>query len=186
MPSITRTLGALLAGVLSVAACDTAPTAAPIAAARPNVASASAHEVEESLISLDGVHFSFACSVDGEPIDPEQGELVAMQGQIYEKFTTRRDAMGGYHVTLQVMPVGLSGVGVTSGETFRAIEREQAAYNQTQAGFNGAWRSELKLTGTETGRVLWLVSTGTYRLSAEGDLVVEREALTTRCRPARG
>jgi hypothetical protein len=185
MKFMTRWMPALVAGAMMLTGCNTDSTVAPLL---PQVessvfASAAEHTVEERLTDFDGVFFSFACSADGVPIDPEEGELVRMQGQLYQKHTTRRDAQGGFHITLQSMPVGLVGFGVTSGEEFRVIEREHASYNQTKAGYNGAWRAELKMTGQDTKRTFWLVFSGNYRLSAEGDLVVERESQTVVCRP---
>lgn len=187
MKSLTRLMPAVVAGAIMLTGCDRAPTDVPMFVdAASNIAVAAPdHTVEESLTDFDGVYFSFACSVDGEPLEDSDGELVRMQGKLYEKYTTRRDAMGGYHITRQTMPVGLTGTGETSGEEFRAVEQEHATYNQTQAGFNGAWRAELKLTGKDTGRTFWLVFSGNYRLSADGNLVVERGEQTVVCRPGR-
>jgi hypothetical protein len=184
MKSMNRWMPSVLAGAILIAGCDRAPTAVPLfAEPATNVSPTAADRVvEESLVDFDGVFFSFACSADGEPLDSHDGELVRMQGKVYEKYTTRRDAMGGYHITLQRMPVGLRGIGETSGEEFRAIERQHATYNQMLAGATGAWRAELKLTGKETGRVFWLVTSGNYRLTADGDVVVERDKQTVVCR----
>lgn len=187
MKYLTRLMPAVVAGAIMLTGCDRAPTDIPmIVDAASNIAVAAPdHTVEESLIDFDGLYFSFSCSPDGEPLEYHEGELVRMQGKLYEKFTTRRDAMGGYHITFQSMPVGLFGIGETSGEEFRAVEQEHATYNQTQAGFNGAWRAELKLTGKDTGRTFWLVFSGNYRLSADGELVVVRDEQTVVCRPGR-
>ena len=183
MKPVNRWMPAVLAGAMLIA-CDRAPTDAPLFTAPATNATAAAADriVEESLIDYDGVFFSFACSADGEPLESHEGELVRMQGHVYEKFTTRRDAMGGYHITLQRMPVELKGTGETSGEEFRAIERQHATYSQKLTGFNGAWRAELKLTGKETKRTFWMVSTGNYRLTAEDEVVVERDKQTIRCK----
>jgi hypothetical protein len=184
MKSITRWMPALVAGLVLVSACDSAPATAPLAAstARPVVAAAAEHQVEEALYQMEGVYVTFGCTADGVPPEDHEGELIALQGQIYERFALRRDAMGGYHITQQVMPVGLSGVSVVSGEEFRVVERAHEAYNQTQAGFNGRWRYEVRLTGTQTKRTFLLIASGMYRLSAEGDIVVERDEFTTVCR----
>jgi hypothetical protein len=180
-------LPALLIGAVFVTACDRAPTDVPPFDASSLVArSAAEHSVEESLTDFDGVYVAFACSAEGEALEPHEGELVRMHGQLYQKYAVRRDAVGGFHVTFQTMPVGLGGVGETSGEEFRAVERQHATYNQTASGYTGAWRSEQKLTGKESGRVFWLLVTGTYRLSADGGVVVDRERHTVECRPAHG
>ena len=184
MKSMNRWMPAVLAGAILIAGCDRTPTDVPLFPEPATNVSASAADrtVEESLVDFDGVYFSFACSADGEPLDSHEGELVRMHGQMYEKYTTRRDAMGGYHITLQRMPVGLGGIGETSGEAFRAIERQHATYNQKLSGATGAWRAELKLTGKDTGRTFWLVSSGNYRLYADGGVVVEREKQTVECK----
>lgn len=179
-------LPALLIAAVFVTACDRVPTDLPLLvdASSHLARSAAEHVVEESLTDLDGVYVAFSCSAEGEALEPHEGELVRLHGQLYQKSAVRRDAAGGFHVTFQTMPVGLGGIGETSGEEFRAVERQHATYNQMASGYTGAWRSEQKLTGKETGRVFWLVVSGTYRLSADGAVVVDRERQIIACRAA--
>jgi hypothetical protein len=187
MKSLIHMLPVMLAGALIMTACDRSPTASPMLLQDEMFVARSAadHEVEESLTDMDGVFFTFACSPEGQPLEQDEGELVRMQGHIYQKYTVRRDAQDGFHITFQTMPVGLAGTGVTSGEPFRVVEREHGTHNQTQAGLNGAWRSELKLTGKDTGRTFWLVFSGNYRVSSDGGIIVDRDRQTVSCKPGR-
>jgi len=185
----TRPTPALVAALLlATVACADQPITAPLPAlaAAPASAAIPDHEIEEVLYDFDGVHVPFGCSDDGAPLEPGEGELVRLRGQLYEKYAVRRDANGGVHVTIQTMPVGMGGTGETSGEEFRVKEQGHATYGQTHAGSNGSWRETLTLAGRETGRTFALVVSGNYRLSADGDVVAERDGYTVTCKPGRG
>jgi hypothetical protein len=174
-------------GGLALAACESVPTdiEAPMTNAQFSGAAAE-RTVDESLYDLTGVYFAFSCSAEGESLPDHEGELVLMEGQIYERMTLLQDAVGEYHYTLHTMPVGLRGIGVTSGEEFRVIERDHAVANQRLAAGNGSYRQELKMVGRETRRTFWMVASGFYRISANGDVLVERDTLRTECKPTRG
>lgn len=185
----TRSTPAVVAALLlATVACAESPITAPphALATTPARAGSPDHEIEEMLYDLDGVLVPFGCSDDGSPLAPGEGELVRLTGQLYEKTAVRRDANGGVHVTIQTMPVGMGGTGETSGEEFRVKEQGHAAYGQTHAGSNGSWRETLTLTGRVSGRTFSLIVSGNYRLSAEGEVVVERDGYAVACKPARG
>jgi len=80
------------------------------------------------------------------------------------------------------MPVGLRGTGEWSGEEFRVSEENRGVANQRLAGGAGTYRQELKMVGRDTHRTFWLVATGGYIVSADGDLIVSRSALSVDCR----
>ena len=184
-----RWIPAALAGAVLITACADAPTASRSIdrpTASPTASSSPEHSVEEALYDMDGSSYRFACTADGEPAEEDEGELVRMHGQIYEKYATRHDANGGVHLTIQTMPVGLGGIGEESGEAFRVKEQQHAAYSARLSGLTGAWRSELKLTGLETGRTFFMVVRGNYRVSMEGTVVVERVSTSISCKVGRG
>lgn len=187
MKSVPRWMSILGIGGLALGACESAPSdiQAPMTDAQFSQMAAE-RTVEESLYDLTGVYFTFSCSADGESLPDHEGELVLMEGQIYERITLLLDAAGEYHYTLHTMPVGLRGTGVTSGEEFRVIERDHAVANQRLAAGNGSYRQELKIVGRETGRTFWMVASGFYRISANGDVLVEHDTVRTECKPARG
>jgi hypothetical protein len=179
MTDAIRRFAVLAAATAALAACDAAPTEVQ----DPPLAFAAAERiVEESLYDLSGVQFAFACSDDGEELPIDQGELIAIEGQIYEKITLLRDGKGEYHYTLHTMPVGLRGVGVESGEEFRVTERQHQVSNSLELSGSGTYRQELKMVGKDTKRTFWLVTSGFYRIDHDGNTAVTRDRERVVCR----
>ena len=138
--------------------------------------------LEESLYDMSDSAFVFACSADGEPLPEDEGELVDLHGQIYERFSLIRDATGEYHYSLSTMPVGLEGVGATSGEEFRVSENSRTIANQRLAGGTGSYKQELRMVGRDTHRSFWLVTKGNYTIAADGEFIVTRQVHQVHCR----
>ena len=138
--------------------------------------------VEEALYDLSGSFFTFSCSDDGEPLSDGDGELIELEGHVYERITYQTDAAGGIHFRLNTMPVGLRGVGVDSGEEFRIRESEFFVASQRLAGNAGSFRQELELTGRDTHRTYSMVSKGHYVIGADGTIKVSRESVQRNCR----
>jgi hypothetical protein len=138
--------------------------------------------LEESLYDLSDSVRIFACSADGEPLPETDGEPVVIEGQLYERFSLILDGAGGYHYSLNTMPVGLRGTGEWSGEEFRVSEENRGVANQRLAGGTGTYRQELKMVGRDTHRTFSLVATGSYTVSADGHVIVSRSALNIECR----
>lgn len=185
MSSSSRQFGIILVGSIVFAACEHAPTeVADVAAPQPSFNMAE-RVVDEALYDMEGSYFAFGCTADGLLLPPGEGELIEMQGKIYEKFSVLRDAKGEYHVTYQTMPVGLRGVGVTTGEEFRVFERENGAANQLLASGMTAYRSELKMVGTSTQRTFWVITNGIIRFGLDGEVAVDRGETRYICGPAR-
>ncbi|HSK20254.1 MAG TPA: hypothetical protein VK912_13960 [Longimicrobiales bacterium] len=157
---------------------ESAAHAASLAAPAPG----SERSVSEALYDLTDVHFVFSCSEDGDVLDPGEGELVRMEGSIYERMTLLRDASGGHHMTAHSMPVGLRGEGVISGEEFRVAEREHSTANVTARRFTGTYRQELKLVGQDTRRTFWIVWSGHYTVTADDRIIVQRDSEHVQCR----
>lgn len=138
--------------------------------------------VDEYLYELDGLYL-FPCSEDGEPLPDTDGELIDMEGQIYERITLISDGSGEYHYRSNTMPIGIRGVGLTSGEEFRVRESDTVIANRWLEGGTGSYREELTLVGRDTHRSYKLVSTGHYVIAGDGTIKVSRGTLSTECRP---
>ena len=177
MRSAIRFLIAITTAAVA-AACERAPTDVTT---EPRF-SAADRVVEEFIYDFTDSAFSFACNADGEPIPPEDGELVDMEGQIFQRIVLLQDGKGAYHYRMHTMPLGLRGVGAVSGEEFRVLERDQAVGNQKMAGGTGMYREELKLTGKDTHRTFWLVFSGQYRIDSSGAITVARDREKIVCR----
>ena len=169
MTSKLRQFLVIILASAAVAACQDAPTEV----ATDDVRFASERIAEESVYDYTGSFTSFPCDENGDPLELGEGELIALEGQVYERSMLVRSAVDDYHFTVHTMPVGFRGVGVTSGENFRVDEREQLVVNQRAHANNGAYHSTLKIVG-ETGRTFWLRYTYNYRLDSDGALHRER------------
>ena len=171
---------------LSIAACGLATAVATAAAAGSSTLTrgdnGAERIVEEYLYELDGLYL-FPCSEDGELLPDTDGELIDMDGAIYERITLTIDGSGEYHYRSNTMPIGVRGVGLISGEEFRVRESDKVAANQRLEGGTGSYREELTLVGRDTHRSYRLVSTGHYVIAADGTIKVSKGILTTECRP---
>lgn len=183
---IFRRMSLVLTAALLVACGDApssparpvAPRAASMASIATGAASPSAmgatREVQETLYDLSDTFVRFPCG-DGYT------EVVRLEGQVYERWTTVWDAAGGVHASLHTMPVGLRGVGLESGAEYRIAERESARFNQTPMAVNSRYELELDVHAPALGVRARLVLGGRYTINANGVVVVERERLRAEC-----
>jgi hypothetical protein len=173
---------ALLAASVLLAACGETPTqpaqhrlqASPLTRA---ATAATERTVEEHVYDLSDIP-SFT------KIECENGaasELVRLDGKVYVRTVYLTDATGAHHMTHHTMPIGVRGVGETSGEEYRVKQAEHGTYTQRATGATGSFRQTLRLVGRESGRSFLLVSSGHYAINANGDLVVDRSALRLEC-----
>src|SRR5687768_17140076 len=109
---------AALAALITLAACDaaaptepsTARTLAPATAVASTATSAGAERlVYETLHDVEGSELFVECADGGV------SESVVLTGKIFERFTVVLDPAGGERSVYHTMPVGLAGVGATSG-----------------------------------------------------------------------
>ena len=138
--------------------------------------------VLEHLYDLSDSLYSFPCSDDGEPVPEEDGELIEVEGQVYERITLHTDGGEGIHYRVNTMPVGIRGVGIVSGEEFRIMEDSQFISRQRVDSLTGSYYERFKLVGKDTHRTFWLVAKGHYHIAADGTVKVSRDTLSTECR----
>ena len=187
MKQATRWIPIIAALSALAAACDRAPT--DFAAPRPSPSAAqfsngAERVVEEALYDKTDSYYAFSCSPTGEALPIGDGELIRMEGKVFERITYSVDGSGGMHFKLNTMPVGLRGIGETSGEEFRVKEAQQAGSNTTLAGGSGSYRQELKMSGKDTGRTFWMIFSGRYRVDANGDIEITRDKERVECKGA--
>ena len=182
MRSIARLIPFVAAFGVLVEASEPRPPFLEAPHDQRQAATAAQRTVQESLYDLSDSIFRFACSDDGEPLPIDEGEEVRMEGKIFERLSVLYDGAGGLHYTLDTMPVGMRGVGLTSGEEFRVSESSHAVANNRLAGGVGAYRQTLKMVGKDTQRTFWLVAYGNYVISAEGLVRTVRDILRLECR----
>ena len=131
--------------------------------------------VEESLYDMSGSSYAIECQ------DGQLTELVALQGQIFERWTLLYNASGGILLGYHTMPVGLAGVGTESGEEYRVKEQEHGSFSLTLMGATGSYRQSLRLQSRTSARSFEMVVRGHYTVNANGDLTVEREKPVVAC-----
>ena len=176
-----RQVSMLAALAMLLAACDRLPTMPNEAAdGRPALGMAptgSAERLlEEHLYDMSDTYTQVTCP------DGTESELVRLEGQIYERLTLLWDAAGGIHVRLGTMPVGLRGVGVTTGEEYRVFERDHLVGNQLMAGNVGSYRQSFGLVAEKPGASFVVSISGNYRLEPTGEVVVDRERVSVECK----
>lgn len=179
-------LALTVATALFGTACADATTQPPAAVALPTPALAAdgvERWTERRVVDLSDSYYVLACSADGQPLeDPEDGELIRMEGVVAVRETLVRDAAGNTHLRWHAIGMGVRGVGVTSGEEFRGREVDHGTYNSQLAGAGGQYHSTRELVGRDSGRRFTMVVTGHYRFAADGSLLVDRHEVETRCR----
>ena len=167
----------LVAAVLIAAACDGSdknPTGPLPTNAQLNSGGTERY-VDERFYDLSDSYFAIECS------ETQASELVAMQGQIFQRFTFQFNPAGNVHVAFHSMPVGVKGVGLVSGEEYRVKEQESSVYNQNAMRSVGSYRQILKLVGVDSHSKYSLVGGGHYTINASGEISVERDKLVLRC-----
>ena len=183
----TRSIRTASVGLLTalVVACDRAPTApSTLQSSRiaPTTAAAALssdggivwREVTEDLYDWTGTVISFPCG-DGET------EEILMRGQLYWRSTVMVDPALGLHTTLHTMPVGMGGVGLTTGAEYRIAEGDKSVFN-TGMGETGYYQHSLHLSAPELRLHLRLVIGGRFTTNANGEVVVERPTFRSECR----
>ena len=171
---------ALLATVAS--ACDRAPTSPSSLVAAPRTVSLSENatggaerEIAERLSDFTDALVSFPCG-------DEYTEQVRMEGAIFERYTITRDGSGGFHVLIHTMPVGLRGIGLTTGAEYRISEREHGVFNQgAMEQTVSSYQSRLVVSAPEIPLRAALVVGGGFVVNANGNVIIERPVLRSDC-----
>ena len=167
----------LVAAVLIAGACDGSdknPTGPLPVNAQLNTGGTERY-VDDRFYDLSDSYFAIECS------ETEASELVAMQGQIFQRFTFLFNPAGNVHVAYHIMPIDVKGVGTVSGEEYRVKEQESSVYNQNQKGSIGSYRQILKLVSVDSHSKYSLVAGGHYAINANGEISVERNKLILKC-----
>ena len=138
--------------------------------------------VVESFYDLTDSFYTFPCTADGQLLPITDGELLQMEGLLYERWTTVLDGNGEYHTNINVMPVGMRGISVDTGEEFRVSEENRTVANQRVEGGSGMFRQVIKMTGKDTHRQFILVAAGNYTITRDGVIVTDRFVYSEGCR----
>lgn len=182
MKSHIRAIAVLALALLGAACADT-----PVEPSATDVAGLPAAKVgtngvqrtiEEYMSDLTGIEVEIACE------DGSSSERVALFGQVYNRNTLLVDGAGGIHYRAHSMPVGVYGIGLESGATYRVKEQLHESANQTRSGASILNRYRFELVNQETKEkyLLWytLIVREQYR-DGGAEFVVEREEVRASC-----
>lgn len=167
----------LVAAALIAGACDSSdknPTG-PLPARVALAENGADRVIQATLYDLTDSYTAIECE------NGQASELVALQGQIFERFTIQYNPAGNAHVGIHTMPVGVSGVGAVSGDAYRVSERESSVYHQNQEGWVGSYRQVVKLVNLRTHARYSLIGKGHYAINESGEVAVGRDKLILKC-----
>ena len=119
---------------------------------------------------------SVPCANDGA------GEDVLVTGFLHVLITGTLDASGSLHTTTHFQPMGVSGVGLTTGDVYRAtgITRDQA--NGLEIPFEATLVNNFRIIGPGKGNNLLIHEVAHVTVSADGELAVLFDFLSEECR----
>lgn len=171
----------LVAAAAVVSACDELPvqptTDAPSsAAAAPSLSTSGATpQVVEALYDLSDVFAGIICD------DGTESELIALQGQVYERWQTVFTPVGDVHSVVTTMPIDVKGIGTETGEEYRVTYHDVGAWNQRETGYAGGYRSVTKFVGVDSRVEFSIITMGRLVVNANGEYVVDRHTETGEC-----
>jgi hypothetical protein len=167
--------------IVATVACDRAPTS-PAAAPIRDVPSLAARDVNGAEREVQERLSDFTDAIVAYPCGDGYTEEIRLEGQVFTRYTITRDASGGLHSLTQSMPVGLRGIGLSSGAEYKVTEREHGTFNQGAMGqTTSTYKSFLNLHAPSIHVRGRLVLGGTFVVNANGELVIERPVLRADC-----
>lgn len=132
--------------------------------------------IEEDLYDFTDALVAYPCGENGYT------EQILMEGKVFVSYTVTWDGAGGIHALTHSMPIGLEGVGQTTGAKYRVTEREHGVFNQGAMGQTfGTYQNVLRISSQELGLRGRLTVGGTYVINANGELIFERPILRADC-----
>lgn len=131
--------------------------------------------VEERLSDFTGALVAYPC---GEGYS----EQILMEGQVFTRSTITWTPSGGLHALTQSMPIGLRGIGLTSGAEYKITEREHGTFNQGAMGqTTSSYKSFLNFHAPSIHARGRLIVGGTFTVNANGEVVIDRPVLRADC-----
>lgn len=120
--------------------------------------------------------FAFVpCANDGA------GELVVLTGTLHVLTHVTIDDQGGLHVKQHFQPQGLSGVGLTTGDTYRGTGVTQTEFNATAATEQTSINN-FRIIGQGRDNNFLVHSTFHVTVNANGEVTTVVDNFSTECR----
>lgn len=162
--------------------CDVAPPTPPLV-----------HEIDGNITVSEPGTSSFTAvdrmDVDDFPVfvpcaDDGNGELVLFSGALQFLFHFNDDRAGGFHVTSETNPQGMSGIGPVTGDLYQGTGGTGGHTNGAVSGFpyTDSFVNNFRIIGQGTGNDLIVHVNGQFTVNALGEVTVSHVNATSECR----
>lgn len=108
------------------------------------------------------------------------GEEVDLSGRLHIAEAVTLDAAGGLHLSTQVNPQGVSGVGVTTGATYRGTGVTRSNFN-VSPGLRVVQVNNFRLIGTAGAPTLSVHAVSVFVVNANGVVTASVEQVKVTC-----
>jgi len=120
--------------------------------------------------------FSVPCANEGA------GEDVAVEGFLHVLITETVDRNGVVHTTSHFQPMGISGTGLTTGDSYQATGITRDQINGTEPPFEITFVNNFRIIGQGTGNNLLIHEVFHVTVKANGELTVFVDHLSAECK----
>jgi hypothetical protein len=104
------------------------------------------------------------CAADGA------GELVALSGSLHLLSHFTEDGAGGFHVMNEANPQGVSGTGLTTGDTYHGTGVTRSNFNAHGLPFNQTFVNNFRIIGEEPGNNFMVHQNLHITVNANGEM----------------
>lgn len=111
------------------------------------------------------------------------GELLTISGQLHILFTETSDAAGGFHGQAHFQPMGASGVGSTTGDTYRGVGITRFLTNINAGGlpFIDTFVAQFNMIGTAGAVSLRIHETVHVIINENGEMTADVSNINVNC-----
>lgn len=110
------------------------------------------------------------------------GEDVAVEGFLHVLITETVDRNGVVHTTSQFQPMGISGTGLTTGDSYQATGITRDQISGTEPPFEVTFVNNFRIIGQGTGNNLLIHEVFHVTVNANGELTVFVDHLSAECK----
>ena len=125
------------------------------------------------------IPFEFTVEVDCDEDDTPE-DVLELSGELHILHTVATDKTGGVHPTFHFQPVNLSGIGMISGDTYRAVGITRGSTTLTGDNVSNTFVNNFYMIGQRSGIKYFAHSTAHVTV-VEGEIIVGVDHSEIRC-----
>jgi hypothetical protein len=110
------------------------------------------------------------------------GEFVLLTGLLHVLVTETVDAKGRLHTTVHFQPMGATGIGLTTGDVYRATGVTRETDNGFEIPFEATYVNNFRIIGRGKGNNLLIHEVIHVTVNARGEVTVLVEHISVECR----